>query len=395
MRLRRRGPASEAPPPPVDAAAVEAVYEQLLGRAPSPQELARPVAAGESLGDLLAIVLGSEEYAQRLRHERRTATATYVNLWTPELARYAPPPGTRSPDEVAEVGHDGELFLRGGTNDVQAQFAGTFPLPQGWLEAWQAVVRDRAAETAGMELRSAWLVVPEKRAVARDLLPEPLPAARRPIQLLRDEAALDLAYPEAELASVAGGAYLRTDTHLSFAGGRVLAAHLLERLGAPAPPAVEELAVGEWLASGDLGSRFDPPLVEVMRGAVEWPVRIVEDNRDEIAAVQGNIGTVRVTECDDAPDPRTCVVFGDSYGFGDHAYHGLAWWLGLVFRRLHFVWVPFGWDPDYARDAGAEVVVFQGAERFCVRAPAPRVDARSLAAETLERRLGMTLEDLG
>ncbi len=112
-------------------------------------------------------------------------------------------------------------------------------------------------------------------------------------------------------------------------------------------------------------------------------------HRAEIASVGGHIGTRRITEHPDAPDPRTCVIFGDSFGFG-----GLAWWLSIAFQRTHFVWLPFGWDPDYAAAARAAVVVFQGAERFCVRVPPRAVAVDELAAETLRRRAGVELSEL-
>ncbi len=100
-----------------------------------------------------------------------------------------------------------------------------------------------------------------------------------------------------------------------------------------------------------------------------------------MSAAGGHIGTTRVFRQPDAPDPRTLVVFGDSYAFGDDAYRGLSWFLAQVFAEVHFVWVPFGWDPDYLDSVGAELVVCQTAERFITRVPRRRVDARQFARD--------------
>jgi len=159
-------------------------------------------------------------------------------------------------------------------------------------------------------------------------------------------------------------------------------------------PEVED-APSPYLAAGDLGSHFDPPILEVMRPMVAASrASIVFDNWREISAVGGHIGTIRVFRRDDAPDKRTVVIFGDSYGFGDDAYQGLSWFLAQVFREVHFIWAPFGWDPDYLDSVGAELVVCQTAERFVGRVPRLRVDVRSLAEETIGRHRALTDEHI-
>ena len=59
--------------------------------------------------------------------------------------------------------------------------------------------------------------------------------------------------------------------------------------------------------------------------------------------------------------------------------------MAQIFRETHFVWIPFGWDPDYVRRVGAEVVLVQGAERFARHGvPSARCEVDRLAAETAE-----------
>ncbi len=148
-----------------------------------------------------------------------------------------------------------------------------------------------------------------------------------------------------------------------------------------------------YLAAGDLGRHFDPPIVEVIRSTAGVSrATVVSDNWAEISGVGGHIGTMRVFRRNDSPDDRTVVVFGDSYSFGDDVYQGLSWFLAQVFREAHFVWVPFGWDPEYLTSVGADLVVCQTAERFIGRVPMASVNVRSLAHETIDRRRALTEE---
>jgi len=112
---------------------------------------------------------------------------------------------------------------------------------------------------------------------------------------------------------------------------------------------------------------------------------VIESNRDEIAAAGAYVGTRDVLRNDHAPDHRTAVIFGDSYASVRARYQGLAWFFAQAFREVHFLWVPFGWDPGYAAAAGANVIVCQGAERFAIRPPEVQVDVRALEAHALRR----------
>ena len=95
-----------------------------------------------------------------------------------------------------------------------------------------------------------------------------------------------------------------------------------------------------------------------------------------------------------APDPRVAVVFGDSFGFSAPNYQGVSWFMAQVFREVHFVWIPFGWDTDYIRRVGAEAVAGPG--RRAVRRPVPHtsVDVLQLAEETLRRKQPTGIESV-
>lgn len=367
---------------------VEAVFLEFLGRIASPEDVAIWMNVG-SLRALLDGVLASEEYAarraRRASEPQDEADGPFVNLWTPELAAFHRPPGTVSGDGVAIVGGQGHLFLYGGSNDNLAMYRGEVPMAADWLERWQALLSERIEQARAAARAICFLVVPDKLAVYNDLFPQELDGEERPLTRLLQVDVAPVLYPADALhaARADGETYMRTDSHLTPAGNRLLAEATLAALGvAPALLAGVSEAQTVHFSSGDLGQHFSPPIFELGEHLHEpSSAQLVFDNWPAIAAAGGHIGTLRVFRRDDAPDPRTVVVFGDSYGFGDAAYPGVSWFMAQTFREVHFVWVPFGWDPGYLDRVGADLVVCQTAERFIARVPRPRVDVLSLARE--------------
>jgi hypothetical protein len=380
------------------AADVVAIYEQVLGREPLPEEITHQLAANGSVADLLRVALDSAEYAARLGSPPpaapRTRQQAIVNIHHPDLEAWGHQPGVRSADGVAMVGREGWLFLCSGSNSVVEQFAGA-PLEEGWLEGWHAALQLRAREVAAVGAQMAFLVVPDKLAVYEPFYPEPIVrVGPRPVELLMRESEVPVLYPLQALQEAAAHTpvFLRTDTHLTLRGNQVLYESLGELIAPAGAVSLSDLEPTTYLTSGDLGHRYDPQIVEVVSNAGSLlDARVVEDNSDEMQDVGGHIGTRRVFVNDRAADPRTVVLFGDSFGFGTASYQGLSWFLAQGFREVHFVWVPFGWDPAYARRVRAQVVVFEGAERFLTRVPLDAVDAARLAEETLGRKQGLDL----
>jgi alginate O-acetyltransferase complex protein AlgJ len=389
----RRGPAA---PPALDhgdaltPAHVAAVYEQLLGRTPTPDEVDHQLANARTLSALLEPVLSSEE--RRLRAPAEAPPRRHprvVNVYTEELARWSHAPGTWSDDGVAVVGRDGWLFLGAGSNAILEQYRGAVPLPDDWHERWVEAMEVRRREAAELGVRLCGLIVPDKLPVLRDRFAGELPDPREvapPAARLADDPRTGLLWPVELLRDVPGGAYLRTDTHLTYAGNAALAGLLGRELGVSVPVDLPEERIRRYLTSGDLGSRYDPEVVEVVTAAADFgAAEVVESNYEELVALGGHIGTRQVLHNECAGDPRTAVVFGDSYALAARHYQGIAWFMGQAFRCVHFVWIPFGWDPGYVERAGADVVVCEGAERFALRPPDLRVDAMDLAEQTVAR----------
>jgi alginate O-acetyltransferase complex protein AlgJ len=383
-------------PPRLTRDQVVAVYRQILGRTPRDDEIDHQLAALPTLDAMLRVALDSDEYGARLGAARPPRPSSVVNVYHPDLAQWGHPPGKRSGDAIAIVGREGWLFLCGGSNANLGQYVGEVQMEPSWLGGWRAIVRRREAEIHALGAASALLVVPDKLAVYEQHYPEDLTrVGPRPVERLLEKGDLPIVYPLAELRAAAAheAVYLRTDTHLTFRGNELLFESVRGALGIAAPLDLSALATESYVTAGDLGGKFDPPILNVVSNPLTLHrARIVEDNRDAIAAVDGHIGTRRVFVNDEAPDERVAVVFGDSFGFGADHYQGLSWFLAQVFRETHFVWVPFGWDPDYVQAVGARAVVIQGAERFVARVPRARVEVARLAEETLARKRALGVE---
>jgi hypothetical protein len=372
---------------------IVSVYRQLLERTPNEEEIEAQLAGPATLDELLRLVLDCDEYALRLRgrgYNPPTAPPV-VNVFHPDLAVWGPPPGTRSADGIAIVGHEGWLFLCGGTNANLGQYVGEVEMKPAWLQGWQRLIVERGAEIGALGVASAWLVVPDKLAVYEDRYPEELVhVGPRPIERLLELADMPLTYPLAELQRAAADeeVYLRTDTHLTFRGNELLFSLVAAQLGIEESPDLGSLPLRSYLTAGDLGAKFEPAILSVVSDPGSLlDAAIIKDNRAEIEAVGGHVGTRRVFRNEGAPDPRVAVVFGDSFGFGAPHYQGLSWFMAQVFREVHFVWIPFGWDPDYVEQVGAEAVLIQGAERFVARVPRLRIEVARLTEETLRRKV--------
>jgi SAM-dependent methyltransferase len=394
-----RGAASEelpTAPSSLTAQDVVLAYEAVLGRSPSPEEIAHQLANAASLRELVAAVAQSDErYAKAASgagQEPNAGTleprpANIVNVYTAELEPFGMAPGTWSADGVAVTGRRGWVFLGGGTNTILDQYRGTFALPEDFDGRWERAlqVRRQGAEELGAAFVA--VVVPDKLAVFAADFPDPLPRmAEAPAAVLAARPELDLLYPVAELAAVGGGAYLRTDTHLTHAGNAALARAVGAALGVTIEHELAPERINRYVTSGDLGSRYSPPIVEVVAAPNDYgDAGVIASNRNEIAAVGAHVGTRQVLRNEGAADERTVVVFGDSYAYSASHYQGLSWFLAQAFREVHFLWVPFGWDPDYAAEVGAGVVVCQGAERFAIRPPELQVNVRALEAQALGR----------
>ncbi|HEY5943481.1 MAG TPA: hypothetical protein VIT89_11565 [Solirubrobacterales bacterium] len=373
------------------------VYRQALGRTPADEEIVAQLGL-ESLDALLRLILDSEEYDLRLRERamRGAMDETFVNIFHPDLATWGIPPGTRSPDGAAVVGHEGWLFLAGGNYSNADQHRGAIELPPDWLERWQRLLDYRVESARSLGIELVMLMLPDKLGIYEQYFPEPLEkVGPRPIERLLAgvDAPILHAFDALAVAAAENDVYLRTDHHVNFHGMEVAASLVLRQLGIDAPDAFADVELRTYPVAGDLGVRFDPRIVSLTSNACSLGgARVVEDNRDQIQAYGGHLGTRRVYVNERAQDPRVVAVFGSSHSFAATHHQGLSWFLAQVFREVHFLWVPFGWDSEYLRRVGAEVAVMQSGERLVQRVPRADVDIGALAEDTLRHERPVDVE---
>lgn len=373
------------------------VYRQVLGRTPGEVEIEAQLGL-ESLDALLRLILDSEEYELRLRERtmRGAMDETFVNAFHPDLAAWTVPPGTRSADGAAVVGHEGWIFLAGGTYANTEQHRGAVELPPDWLERWQRLLDYRVESARSLGIELVMLLLPDKLAVYEQYFPEKLEkVGPRPIERLLAGVDAPIVYAHDELAAAAAedDVFLRTDHHLNFRGTEVATSLVLRELGIPVPDSLTEVELRTYPVAGDLGVRFEPRLVSFHKDACSLgKARIVEDNREQIQAYGGHLGTRQVLVNEEAPDQRVAALFGSSHCYASIHQQGFSWFLAQVFREVHFLWVPFGWDSEYLRRVGAEVALMQSGERLIQRVPRPDLDTAALAADTLRHERPVDVE---
>lgn len=383
---------------PLTAEFVQILYDALLDRTASTSDIKYHLSTSPTVAAFLDVVLSSAEYATRVpaANAKVEPNSLVANLWHPDLDRWTHPAGTHSADDVAIVGHEGQIFLRGGSNQYVPQYTGQLQMPPDWLPAWCHLLERRQTEASDLGCAIAFLVVPENVAINAERYPEPLvTSGPRPIELLLEATDASIHYPLAELraANADAAVSLRTDTHLTLHGNRVLHEGLMLAVGSKVVSPDALPPVQSYVSSGDLGSRFTPRILEIVHSPLSLgATELVEDNWSQIQRTGGHIGTRRVFHTPSAPDQRCVVLFGDSYGFGAENAHGTSWFLAQVFRETHFVWAPFGWDPGYVTQVEADVVISQTAERFMSRVPMPAVDVIALTANALAHQTFIELD---
>jgi hypothetical protein len=280
------------------------------------------------------------------------------------------------------VGRNGRLFLANDSHRVVDQHVGRLTFSDQQLEAWRAVLEDRAQRLAKRGCAYLMLVVPDAHSVYPEDLPRGMPLiAERPVHRLlgylsKTGCTARVVYPLEELLERKREqeVYPRTDSHwneaAAFAAYGTVAAVLSE--GAPMRVIDEdEVASVKLPGVGDLGikrrwPRQSPHLFGYMRHSSS---ELVADNR-----VEGT-GSVIVSRCATAP-AGTCVICGDSYT------HGVLDFMAQSFGRVVFAQVPaLDWTLVEREQPDAVLTVI--CERFLIEVPddahAPPTDVLAAA----------------
>lgn len=366
--FRRRRPAE------LSADDVVLLYALGLGRAPSAEEISLQLEAEQTWEQLARLIAASDEHRQKRSPAASPGTQAVINFHTGSTDSFEYQPGTYSPDGSSRVGSDGHVFLVAGTNSILDQFRGDYSVPDGWEQNWRAVLEERSDQADHIGVPVYTLTVPDKLAISPEQFPDAIAApGPRPAERLL---ALwpSMLYPVDELRACGGDATLRTDTHLTPHGNRALASALGDTLGVDLLGNTT-LEDSPYLTSGDLGSKFNPPIVEITHsGGGFGAAELIADSSARFFAQGLHVGVRQHLRNKNAPDQRTVLIFGDSYARAADHYRGLAWYVAQGFANTHLVWIPFGWDANVVDQLSADLVISQGAERFVTRVPGNTVE---------------------
>lgn len=297
--------------------------------------------------------------------------------------------------EIIHRGSDGWLFLIGGTNGVLLQYRRSLA---GWwhLRRWARLIEARAARAQALGIRYVHTVVPEKlsvydnRTLDLDYDPRLSPARRLARRLAGMGGYVDLVAPLRAARDDGAPLYRRTDSHWTYEGCLVGYRALLRACSAVAPPDIAERPRFPHDGLWDLGDKLpDRPRETVENWAVHrdaarsYASPLVESYESAGRAGDLHVGA-HVIYRNPSPqaDPRTLVLFGDSYAH--FAPIMLTSFLAETFREMHFVWSS-SIDWTYVERVRPDILMFEMAERFLVRIPSDDFDVAAYERPGMEK----------
>jgi len=301
------------------------------------------------------------------------------------------------------VGKNGWLFLTGGSNSVFRYFTEREHFEPN-IAVWKRLFDERLARAGQLGALYRHLVVPDKFGIhAEQSGIEGIDASLAPALALR--AALGATGQRAQylpmlvdlrsslLQAKAQGidTYFKTDAHWTFQGCYAAYLTLCGSLGATPDLSIPDAPRLKGDLFLDLGSKLDPPVQEeyvtslflrkAQRVRVNDLVAFKEAN--DLHNAGGLHAGSNVVFRNDVPgtDPRTVVLFGDSYA--EYRTHQLTGMLAETFAEVHFVWSS-NIDWNYVEQAKPDVLLTEMAERFMNLVPADNLDVAAFSAQRLQ-----------
>ena len=263
-------------------------------------------------------------------------------------------------DDKVVQGKDGWLFLANDSNDTLAQHAGENLLTDLQVQQWHDLLEWRSAWLNLQGIPYVFMIAPDPHAVYADFLPDGfVPGETRPAVQVLDHLQergswAPVLYPLAALMDERDElVYPKTGSHWSefgaFVGYRALMARITESL--PVRRLTRrEVHLSFERRSGDLGRKFDPPILSryVYVDVIEPRARLVHDNRVR------NHGRLVEFQAE-AYNALTCLVFGDSYAVR------LMPLIAEAFQTTY--WAHAYFDYDLVRELKPDMVVSVVSER--------------------------------
>jgi len=266
-------------------------------------------------------------------------------------------------------GKDGWLFLANDSNHVVRQHTGELRFTPRQLRDWQVTIESRVAWLEKLGIPYIFLVPPDAHSVYAEKLPDGLSRTkRRPVhdliaRLGASESFGRITYPidRMRTAKKKRLVYSQTDSHWTGYGAFVGYRCLVDEIQKTGVPFRElkpsDVSFREVEMVGGLGYKVEPhqASTQIFADVHDPQARCTSDN-----CVDGQ-GSLLTFECPSAPE-TTCVVFGDSFGFG------LLSFLAEGFRRFVFA-LAMTLDHDLVRRERPDLVITLLTERFLIRVP--------------------------
>lgn len=280
--------------------------------------------------------------------------------------------------DPAVLGHDGVMFLTGGSNSLTEQYRMAREDVRELSAQWVELLRRRAERCAELGITYVQTILPEKLSILRDLAPVPVngptPLLREVSAALRSEPWWVNVRPALEQMKPKRSGFFATDTHLSPQGTQKVAAGLFAAVEPRLRGVVERVPMSTTQARrGDLSKYFGTlPFYEQV---------MVADDRDfqpyaEAArrTARGEIGSGRHRGLwfdfrnSTAASPKSAMAFGSSsFGPGEDSEH-LGWWAKHLFAEFRMRWqAEFDWEE--IERVRPDVVIGQTIERFMPQIP--------------------------
>lgn len=290
---------------------------------------------------------------------------------------------------IVHEGHDGWLFLTGGSNFVTTLYERDGGhLPDVNLRRWRDAIIERKRRCEALGVAYAHVVAPEKLTIyghkqASPLVDVDLAPAIRLQQLFGGDARaagwVDLVWPMREQRD-AVELYWRSDTHWTPEGSLLAYRLLCESLRLAPNPDLAARPCHTIHKIMDLGGKFDPPRWEQIR-EIDWiagarriyanaVVRILED---PVHGGDIHVGAHAAYRNEKAPNDVRILLFGDSFaGVGSDR---LTAQLAETARELIFVWSA-NVDWRLVKRVKPDIVITEIAERYMALAPNDRFNLR-------------------
>lgn len=302
--------------------------------------------------------------------------------------------------DYLHVGLDGELFFAGLHQRLINAYRRTpTSLWNAWI--WRGLLAQRIRHAGAHGADLTVMIVPEKLTIyphkvqGRELDGDAAPCQQVAGALKLagwGEHVFDLVAP-LRASRDRLRLYLETDSHWTHAGAHLAYQALCHRLGTmPRPYLKDGHILHEEPLCGDLGIVCKPNRIEtvIVRDLAQDAVRVHANPlilRFEARATPLLVGEgVNVVYRNAAAgiDPRTLVIFGDSYCHHSPAVRSgaLTRLLAETFREVHFLWNK-SYDPDYVARVRPDLVLCEIAERYLYALPAARFSQTELEARLL------------